>query len=157
MFDGFPSESIRRRRLLYLAEGLMIGSGGTYLLIQIGGLIGLSTDSTASIGGVLLLLLTVLIVVRFEWASQLDRQAGFGRTKTPVEKDWTETRRWGWVALTAILVGGFLFSLSVFLWGWEEVIYTYGGIDVFALAVFLGMGLWIYGLYDRSDREHPAE
>ena len=153
MFDGFPSESIRRRRLLYLAEGLMIGSGGTYLLILISGLIGLFTDTTLTVGVVLFLLLFVLIAVRFLWAAELDRRAGFGRTKSPVEKDWTTTRRWVWVALTAILVGGLLFTISVFLWGWEEVIYANGGIDVFALAIFLGIGLWIYGLYDRSDND----
>lgn len=153
MFDGFPSESIWRRRLLYLAEGLMIGSGGTYLLILIGGLLGLFTESTPMIGMVLFLLVSLLIGVRFLWAGELDRQAGFGRTKSPVEKDWTDTRRWGWVALTAILVGGLLFSISVFLWGWEEIIYANGGIDVFALAIFLGMGLWVYGLYDQSNSD----
>lgn len=115
MFEGLPSESIRRRRVLYLAEGLIIGSGGTYLLALIGGLVGLFTEDTPTIGAVLFLLLGLFMAFRFLWAGELDRQAGFGRTKTPVEADWTETRRWGWVGLTAILVGGLLFSLSVFL------------------------------------------
>lgn len=153
MFDELPSESVRRRRLLYLAEGLVIGSGGTYLLIQVVGMIGWSSEGSESLGPLLFLLLFALITYRFLWAAELDRQAGFGRTKTRVEENWSATRQWGWVALTAIPVGGLLFGLSVLVWGWEEVIYLYGGLDVFALAVFTGLGLWVYGLYDRSDGE----
>jgi hypothetical protein len=39
MFDELPSESVRRRRVLYLGEGLLIGGGLTYLLIQVAGMI----------------------------------------------------------------------------------------------------------------------
>lgn len=153
MFDGLPSESVRRRRVLYLAEGLVIGGGGTYLLILVGGLIGTLTESAVSIGPVLFLLVFLLLAVRFEWAARLDREAGFGRAKSPVEADWTATRRWGWVALTSVLIGGLLAGVSVFVWGWEEVVYSNRGLDVFALAILLGLGLWVYGLYDRSDRD----
>lgn len=156
MFDGLPSESVRRRRVLYLAEGLVIGGGGTYLLVLVGGLIGTLTESAVSIGPVLFLLVFLLVAARFEWAARLDREAGFGRAKSPVEEDWTATRRWSWVALTSVLAGGLLFGISVFVRGWGEVVYANGGLDVFALAIFLGLVSWVCGLYDRSDGERQG-
>lgn len=153
MFDELPSESPRRRRLLYLAEGLLIGTGGTYLLISFGGLIGSFASSPPTIGMVLFLLFGLLLAFRFLWALHFDRQAGFRPTKSRVEKDWSATREWRWVALTSALAGGLVFGVSVYVWGWEEVIYYYGGVEVFSVAIFLGLGLWAYGLYDRSNSE----
>lgn len=156
MFDGLPSESIWRRRVLYLGEGLLIGAGVTYLLILVAGLIGLFAESLPTIGMILFLLFFLLLGYRFIWAIQIDRQAGFSPAESPVSpvaNDWSATRQWGWVALTSVLAGGLLFGVSLYIWGWEEAIYYNGGLEVFVLAIFLGLGLLVYGLYDRSNRE----
>ena len=153
MFEELPSESIWRCRVLYLAEGLLIGGGGTYLLISFAGLIGSFAASPPTIGTVLFLLFGLLLVLRYPWAMHIDRQAGFRPTKSPVVKDWSATRQWRWVALTSVLAGGLLFGVSLYIWGWEEVIYYYGGEEAFTLAIFLGLGLLVYGLYDRSNSE----
>lgn len=156
MFEELPSESIWRRRVLYLGEGLLIGGGVTYLLILVVGLIASFSEGPLTIGMVLFLLFFLLLALRYPWAMHIDRQAGFSPTESStsaVGKDWSATRRWGWVALTSVLVGGLLFSVSLYIWGWEEVIYYNGALDVFALAIFLGLGLLVYGLYDGSDRE----
>lgn len=87
---------------------------------------------------------------------EIDRQAGYSpaeSTTSAVAKDWSATRQWGWVALTSVLVGGLLFGVSLYIWEWGAVIYDNGALEVFALAIFLGLGLLVYGLYDRSDRE----
>lgn len=155
MFEELPSESIWRRRVLYLGEGLLIGAGGTYLLIQVAGLLGLFSESPPTIGMILFLLFFLILIFRDLWAIQLDRQAGFS-PESPVGEDWSATRRWGWVALASVQVGGLLFGVSLYIWGWEAVIYYYGGLEVFALAVFLGLGLLVYGLYDGSNSERQG-
>lgn len=156
MFDGLPSESIWRRRVLYLGEGLLIGAGGTYLLILATGLIGLFAESLPTIGMILFLLFFLLLGYRFYWAMEIDRQAGFSpaeSTTSAVVEDRLATRQWGWVVFTSVLVGGLSFGVSLYLWRWEEVIYSNGGLEVFVLAIFLGLGLLVYGVYDQSNSE----
>lgn len=151
MFGGLPSESRRRSGLLYLAEGLAIGGGMTYLLIQIIALVGLFTEDTPTIGlvvfGMVLLIPALIILLGLH----SDRKSSFGPTRTAVVEEWSATRRWGLVALLSIILEGLLFAISAAMHGWEEVVYYNAGLDVFAAGTFLGLALLVYGLYDRDE------
>ena len=158
MFEELPSESTWRRRILYLGEGLLIGTGGTYLLILVAGLLRLTLEGPPTLGPILFGVFLLLLGYRFQWALDSDRRAGFSPVDPPtsaVAVDWSATRRWSWVALTSILAGGLSFGVSLYIWGWEAVIYNNRGLEVFALAVFLGLGLVVYGLYDPRDSDRP--
>lgn len=150
MFEGLPSESPRRRRLLYLAEGLAIGGGVAYVLVETVGTILWLTESRLSIPILLFGLVFLLLALRNVGFIQLDRKAGDQRTKSPVKADWSETRRWKWVGLISVIVGLALFTISVTIWGLENVLYLYAMVNTAGPTILLGLGLWMYGIYGRS-------
>lgn len=147
MFEGLPSESPRRRRLLYLAEGLAIGGGVTYVLVETVGTILWLTDSRLAIPillfGVVFLLLALRNVGFLQgFQAEVDHQS-----KSPVKADWSGTRRWSWVGLLAVTVGLSLVTFSVIVWSLEEVLYLYAMVYTAGPTALLGMGLWMYGIY----------
>lgn len=147
MFEDLPSESPRRRRLLYLAEGLAIGGGVAYVLVETVGTIIWLTESRLAIPILLFGLVFVLLGLRNVGFLQLFQKEVDQQSKQPVKADWWETRRWTWVGLISVVVGLALFSISVTIWGLEQVVYFYAMVYTAGPTALLGMGLWIYGIY----------
>lgn len=113
-----PSQSHRVRLLLYLAEGLILGAGLTFVLLIFAGATLVAIESgvfNRDILAIEILALLFFLIV-------LLRGIAFGSVAwhTPLEhppeyQDWTETRQWRWViAVTLPIVGTFLGA--VFLW-----------------------------------------
>lgn len=147
MFEGLPSESPRRRRLLYLAEGLAIGGGVAYVLVETIGTILWLTESRLAIPILLFGLVFVLLGLRNVGFLQVFQKEVGQQPKQPVKVDWSETRRWKWVGIISVVVGLALFSISVTIWGLEQVIYLYAMVYTAGPTALLGIGLWIYGIY----------
>lgn len=147
MFEELPNESPRRRRLLYLAEGLAIGGGVAYVLVETVGTILWFTESRLAIPILLFGLVFVLLGLRNAGFLQLFQTEAGQQPKQPVKADWWETRRWKWVGLISVVVGLALFTISVTIWGLEQVIYFYAMVYTAGPIAFLGMVLWMYGIY----------
>lgn len=147
MFEGLPSESPRRRRLLYLAEGLAIGGGVAYVLVETVGTLLWLTESRLAIPILLFGLVFVLLALRNVGFLQLFQTEVSQQSKSPVKADWSGTRRWKWVGIISVTVGLALFIISVTIWGLKEVLYLYAMVYTAGPTVLLGMGLWIYGIY----------
>lgn len=145
MATRLPSESPRRRRLLYMSEGLTLGAAAAYILAYLVGTLLWFTESTFTLAIVVVGLIFLLVVLRnigISWRVINEGQ----QTRSPVQEDWAETRQWGWVASIAVLVGGVVLALSVSVWGWKEVIYLNAAVWVCVPAVLIGLGFWAYGL-----------
>lgn len=119
-----PSQSRRVRGLLYLAEGLMLGAGLTFILLIVAG----ATFATAGQGifnreiaviEVLAVLFFLFVLVRGVALGVVARRSP--RYRSPEGEDWQETRRWSWVVAVTLPVAGALFG-AMFLWG-EWVFY----------------------------------
>ena len=147
MFEGLPSESPHRRRLLYLAEGLAIGGGVAYVVVETVGTIIWLTESRLAIPILLFGLVFVLLGLRNVGFLHLFQTEVDQQPKQPVKADWWETRRWTWVGSISVVVGLALFSISVTIWGLEQVVYFYAMVYTAGPTALLGMGLWIYGIY----------
>ena len=147
MLEGLPSESPRRRRLLYFAEGLAIGGGLAYVVVETVGTLLWLTESRLAIPVLLFGLVFVLLGLRNVGFLQLFQKEVGQQPKQPVKADWSETRRWTWVGIISVVVGLALFTISVTIWGLEQVIYLYAMVYTACPTALLGMGLWIYGIY----------
>lgn len=114
-----PSQSNRVRVLLYLAEGLILGAGITFVLLIVAG------ATLAAIGSGLfdrdILVIEILALLFFLFV--LLRATGLGsvawhtpRERPPEFQDWTETRQRKWVVTVTLTVVGILLG-ATFLWG----------------------------------------
>ena len=142
-----PSQSSRVRRLLYLAEGLILGAGIPLLLVGFLGafLIDIDTDTldldfTAFDAFILLLMLFFLLrAIAF-----LDIGRRFSRDGPPEYQDWKETRRWMWVTAVALPIAGILLGMSVLLWGWWTVVFLQYADLLMLGAIMVGFILHLY-------------
>lgn len=140
-----PSQSHRVRMFLYLAEGLIIGAGTTYILLALFGdfLIDIETglfSPTLPVSGAFILLLTLLFLRRGVFAILGRRNS---RDDPPEYQDWAETRQWLWVAAVALSVGGMLLGVSVFLWGWWAVVFLEYADLLLLGTIFVGFLLYL--------------
>lgn len=144
-----PSQSPRVRRLLYLAEGMIIGAATTLFLLEFAGafLIDIETgsfDSTISVLDVVFLLLFVFFLLRGIAFIVVGRR--FSRDNPPEYQDWKETRRWMWVAAVALPIGGILLGVSVLLWGWWAVVFFHAD-QLMGGTILVGFILYLYVLH----------
>lgn len=149
MTDGsawpLPSQNSRVRMLLYLAEGMIIGTGVTYVLLAFFGgfLIDIETGSfnpTIPVSGAFILLLTLWFLRRGMFAILGRRNS---RDDPPEYQDWAGTRQWLWVAAVALSVGGMLLGVSVFLWGWWAVVFLEYADLLLLGTIFVGFLLYL--------------
>lgn len=150
MFERLPSESLLRRRLLYFAEGLTIGGGVSYLLVETVGTILWLTESRASIFVLLFGLVLFLVAFRSLAFHKLFKKEVDHQSETPIKADWSNSRQWKWVGLISIIVGLALFSISVTIFGLKRVIYLYAMVYTAGPTALLGMVLWMFGIYGGS-------
>lgn len=142
-----PSQSSHVRRLLYLAEGLILGAGIPLLLVGILGafLIDIDTgsldfDFTAFDAFLLLLMLFFLLrAIAF-----IDIGSRFSRDGPPEYRDWKETRRWRWVGAVALPIGGTLLGVSILLWGWWAVVFLRYADLLMLGSIMVGFILHLY-------------
>ena len=153
MTDGsdwpLPSQSHRVRTLLYLAEGMIIGAGLALFLLRFSGafFIDIETGSfnpALSVVGVFFLLFILFILLRGIAFVKLGSR--YSREDPPEYQDWKETRRWIWVAVVALPIGGMLFGVSVFLWGWWAVVFLQDADLLMLGTIMVGLFLYMYVL-----------
>ena len=119
-----PSQSRRVRGLLYLAEGLMLGAGLTFILLTVAGATFATIESELFnldilVIEVLAVLFVLFVLLRGVALGVVARRSP--RYRSPKGEDWQETRRWPWVVAVALPVAGVLLG-AMFLWG-EWVFY----------------------------------
>ncbi|WP_224335970.1 hypothetical protein [Haloprofundus halobius] len=144
-----PSQSQRVRLLLYFSEGLIIGAGLSLCLVRVFGpfLIDVefgSFNPTLSAVGASFLLLILFFALRGVGFYELGRR--YSRNHSPEYQDWTETRRWIWVATVAFPLGGVLLGVSVLLWGWWAVVFLQLADLLMLGTTFIGFILYIFTL-----------
>lgn len=143
-----PSESRRVRTLLYFLEGLLFGAGGLLLMSLMSVyLVNIETGSfnlqLTPFGAFMLLSLLYLA----------GRGLAFIQVSSPSQEksselqDWSDTRKWRWVFVVALLVSGVLFGVAVALWSWWHIVFTQR-FDLLLLTMMLaGILLYVYILY----------
>jgi hypothetical protein len=70
----------------------------------------------------------------------------YSREDPPEYQDWKETRRWIWVGAVALPVGGILFRVSVFLWGWWSVVFLQDADLLMLGTIMVGFVFYLYVL-----------
>lgn len=144
-----PSESRRVRTLLYLSEGTVVGAGGLLLVVRFAGsyLVDVGTgsfDPGITAFGAFILVSLLLFGLR---TLVITRVATPTRDKLPEYRDWSETRKWRWVAAVALLVGGLLSAVAVLRWTLWQIVFSQG-FDLLLLGTGLaGILLYIYVLH----------
>ncbi|WP_158055883.1 hypothetical protein [Halorussus halophilus] len=142
-----PSQSPGVRRLLYLAEGLILGASLPLFLVGFFGafLIDIETGLfrlNLTIVDVFFLLLVLFFLLRAIAFIDIGRR--FSRDAPPEYQDWKETRRWLWVGAVALPVGGVLLGVSVLLWGWWAVVFLQYADLLILGAIIAGFILHLY-------------
>jgi hypothetical protein len=146
---SLPSESLRVRQLLYLAEGLILGAGGLLLALGFVGtyLVDVRTgsfDPHVTPFGAFTLLFFLFLALR--WKSIRAVSPPSPENPAPV-KDWRETREWKWVVTVTLPVSGVLVGGAKLLWSWWEIVFLLN-FDLFLLGtVLVGMLLYVYVLH----------
>lgn len=155
MADGshwpLPSQNTRVRRLLYLTEGMSIGTGILAILLIIfritlllsHGLIKGFGSFDEVVGA-----FSIMAIVLLIWLGQVkltlnSRQSNY---HPPEYQDWQETRQWRWVAVVAFIISGVFFGVSVFTWGWVFGAFFYGPLVLIG-ATLIGLGFYSFVLY----------
>jgi len=145
-----PSQSQHVRRLLYLAEGMSIGSGLTIILLFIIDLIILlphvGLHDNITIGSVVLFIVFFILLVRGTAFVRWGRRTSSDSSYPPEYQDWQEIRQWVWVTAVALITSGILLSISVFLWGWLGALFGLAQI-IMGVAAIVGLSLYWYILY----------
>ena len=71
----------------------------------------------------------------------------FSREIPPEYQDWKETRQWRWVVVLALLIGGILLGVSVFLWEWWSGVYLYEADLLILGTILVGFFLHLYAFH----------
>ena len=142
-----PSQSPYVQLLLYFAEGLILGAGILFLLIEVLGafLIDIDTgslDFDFTAFDAFLLFLMVFFLLRA--VTFIDLSSRFSRDGPPEYQDWKKTRRWMWVVAVALPIGGILLGVSILLWGWWAVVFLQYADLLLLGAIMIG---FIFHLY----------
>jgi multisubunit Na+/H+ antiporter MnhB subunit len=156
-----PSESRRVRTLLYLTEGVAVGSVAVaFLLAFTDGTLVTDTGALRSsraivrallYGVVALLVLGVSGVVdlwRGDSADQGDEDL------SPAFRDWRRVRRRSGVAVVALVTGGLLLAVSLLQWGWPAIVLEWSALLSAVGTFVVALLLYIYVLY-RIDAGEP--
>lgn len=112
-----PADSRLERRLFYLADGLIVGAvlyyGVSLVLFAVSGL-------DLRMLAIFFILFTVGSLPGWAWLwSAWSRANSSENASSQSSTEWTEIRRWRWVAVLAVPVATLLVSVTVFRWGWE--------------------------------------
>lgn len=146
-----PSNSARVRRLLTVAEGLILGSGGVFLLLIVSAFILLVAESSAMTVGVGVLLVVFLaLTARNLWVFGIGRhsgQNGSGILASDFEVEWGESRSTLAVCLVAILAGVAFGAGAGIRWGWNPFGWLVLGSPVLAGVLWFGFLLRLYVTY----------
>lgn len=142
-----PSESPRVRWLLTVTEGVALGGVVAYLITFSLGTITIFTDldATLTVGAGFLLLVILIILLRGIGLVHVARQSAPERP--PAYQDWRRTRRWWQIIAIAGFVCAGSIAFSLYLWGWEAMVWNYAGSDLMLGATFIGLLLWAYTLH----------
>lgn len=143
-----PSDSAHVRGLLTLAEGLILGSGVSFVLLLVSAFsLVVAGPSAMTVGGGILLAVFLALTARNLWVFGVGRdskQRGSGILVTDFEVEWRESRSTLAVLLVAILVGVAFGTGAGIKWGWTPFGWLVLGSPLLAGVLWFGFLLRLY-------------